>query len=151
MCTWLPLCQNGVVVIKFTKSRKMPRHLFQNFAYTQGTMSRKQSLVPGLWRRGTLRSMAPRGSLASLRGYGPATGYSSGGERETRGGASKGAEGGGKLAVAVRKGSHYQQVKTLTMQQHKFKAANKKKAGEQRLLPFRPFLCNGKNRLFLCT
>ena len=28
LCAWSPLCRDGIVVIKFTKSRKLPRHLF---------------------------------------------------------------------------------------------------------------------------
>ena len=42
MCAWSPLCRDGIAVIKFTKSRKMPRHclMFDGFRpneYRSGT------------------------------------------------------------------------------------------------------------------
>ena len=28
LCVWSPLCRDGIAVVKFTQSRKMPRHCF---------------------------------------------------------------------------------------------------------------------------
>ena len=46
MCTWSPLYRDGIAVIKFTKSRKVPLHFFQCTA----TRRYPYTFANGVWK-----------------------------------------------------------------------------------------------------